>query len=99
MDKYEKVKKIGSGTFGMVHLIRRKADGAYFALKRVPLDQSVTEGSKAINNEVGQLLLWVKEMDLHTFSLYGRFKCCKVWRMQMLFDTTIASSRKITSAS
>ena len=38
MDKYEKVKKIGSGTFGMVHLIRRKADGAYFALKRVPLD-------------------------------------------------------------
>lgn len=36
MEKYDKVKKIGAGTFGMVHLIRRKADGAYFALKRVP---------------------------------------------------------------
>ena len=53
MEKYDKVKKIGSGTFGMVHLIRRKADGSYFALKRVPLNQDTNEkGSRAMNNEV-----------------------------------------------
>ena len=52
MEKYEKVQKIGSGTFGMVHLIRRKVDGRYFALKRVPLDKDATDETRAINNEI-----------------------------------------------
>ena len=36
----------------MVHLIRRKSDGMYFALKRVPLDKDATDETRAINNEV-----------------------------------------------
>ena len=52
MERYEKVQKIGSGTFGMVHLIRRKADNHYFALKRVPLDKDAMDETRAINNEV-----------------------------------------------
>lgn len=55
MEKYEKMQKIGSGTFGMVHLIRRKIDGRNFALKRVPLDKDATEENKAINNEISVL--------------------------------------------
>ena len=54
MEKYEKVQKIGSGTFGMVHLVRRKSDGQFFALKRVPLDKDATDETRAINNEVSQ---------------------------------------------
>ena len=54
MDKYEKVQKIGSGTFGMVHLIKRRLDGHLFALKRVPLDKDITDGTRAINNEVSE---------------------------------------------
>ena len=54
MEKYEKVQKIGSGTFGMVHLIRRRADGHLFALKRVPLEKDTTDETRAINNEVSQ---------------------------------------------
>jgi len=52
MEKYEKVMKIGSGTFGMVHLVRRKSDGFHFALKRVPLDKDAPEDKRAINTEV-----------------------------------------------
>ena len=52
MDKYEKVTMIGRGTFGMVHLIRRKSDGLEFALKRVMLDKDAADGTRAINNEV-----------------------------------------------
>ena len=36
----------------MVHLIRRKTDGMFFALKRVPLDKDATDETRAINNEV-----------------------------------------------
>lgn len=49
------MQKIGSGTFGMVHLVRRRADGLYFALKRVPLDKDAMDESRAINNEVSKL--------------------------------------------
>ena len=52
MEKYEKVTKIGSGTFGIVHLVWRKSDGFYFALKKVPLDKDAPEDKRAINNEV-----------------------------------------------
>lgn len=52
MDKYEKREKLGSGTFGMVYLIRRKSDGALFALKKVPIDKEVTDETRAINNEI-----------------------------------------------
>ena len=96
MEKYEKVKKIGSGTFGMVHLIRRKADGAYFALKRVPLDMNASEGTRAINNEVSHSL--EKKLTVRD-AFVDRYKCFKVWRMQTWFVITTALWRRTTSAS
>lgn len=37
----------------MVHLIRRKSDGAHFALKRVPINHETNEdGTSALNNEI-----------------------------------------------
>ena len=81
MERYEKVHKLGSGTFGMVYLIRRKEDGEFFALKRVPLDKDVTDETRAINNEVSKRT----QSDLSTdknrlFSPYllYRLKCYKV---------------------
>lgn len=38
MENYEKVKKIGRGTYGDVILVKRKADGALLALKKVALE-------------------------------------------------------------
>ena len=52
MDRYEKLDKIGSGTYGMVHLIRRRADGHLFALKRVPVERNATQETISINNEI-----------------------------------------------
>jgi serine/threonine protein kinase len=40
MDKYEKIRKIGRGTFGDVILVRRIEDGELLALKKVMLDSS-----------------------------------------------------------
>ena len=52
MEKYEKCEKIGSGTYGMVHLIKRKADGRLFALKRVPVERNASQEKLSINNEI-----------------------------------------------
>lgn len=54
MDKYEKVRKIGRGTFGDVHLVRRKSDNLELALKKVPLNLGDGE-TKEINNEISVL--------------------------------------------
>ena len=45
MENYEKVKKIGRGTFGDVILVRRKADGAMLALKKVVLENLQSSSS------------------------------------------------------
>ena len=65
MEKYEKVRKIGQGTFGDVLLVSRKSDqkvktkysififaGQLFAMKRVPFEQIDGKETKDINNEV-----------------------------------------------
>ena len=38
MENYEKIKKIGRGTYGDVILVKRKTDGAMLALKKVALE-------------------------------------------------------------
>ena len=37
--EFEKVKELGSGAFGTVHLVRRLADGTEFALKKIKLNK------------------------------------------------------------
>ena len=49
----------------MVHLIRRRSDKSYFALKRVPIDKDATDEKRAINNEVSRVY--------HIFILVSNF--------------------------
>ena len=41
MEKYEKIKKIGRGTYGDVLLVKRKSDGKQLALKKVALESLI----------------------------------------------------------
>jgi serine/threonine protein kinase len=53
MEAYEKVKKIGRGTYGDVILVRKKEDGTLLALKKVVLENlhsSSSEGPNSHNN-------------------------------------------------
>jgi len=53
MEKYEKVKRIGRGTFGSVVLVQRTFDKGLFAMKRVPIDMEASQKEgKQINNEI-----------------------------------------------
>jgi NIMA (never in mitosis gene a)-related kinase len=37
--EFKKVKELGSGSFGTVHLVRRLTDGAEFALKKIKMNK------------------------------------------------------------
>ena len=47
----------------MVHLIRRRSDKSYFALKRVPIDKDATDEKRAINNEVSLIKMLYKSLN------------------------------------
>ena len=47
MHKYEKLKKIGRGTYGDVLLVKRKADGKLLALKKVAIENLVQSSSSS----------------------------------------------------
>ena len=47
MEKYEKIKKIGRGTYGDVILVKRKHDGKLLALKKVVLDSMLQSSSSS----------------------------------------------------
>jgi serine/threonine protein kinase len=42
MENYEKIKRIGRGTFGSVVLVQRILDKSLFAMKRVPIDMEAS---------------------------------------------------------
>ena len=55
MENYEKVKKIGRGTYGDVILVKKKASGELMALKKVVLENihsSSSSGRNSRNSEV-----------------------------------------------
>lgn len=47
MHKYEKIKKIGRGTYGDVLLVKRKSDGKLLALKKVAIENLVHSSSSS----------------------------------------------------
>ena len=49
MEAYERIKKIGRGTYGDVLLIKRKSDGKLLALKKVVVE-NVSSSSESHTN-------------------------------------------------
>ncbi|KAJ7995593.1 hypothetical protein DPEC_G00246200 [Dallia pectoralis] len=57
MEKYEKIKVVGRGAFGVVHLCRRRGDGAFVILKEIPVEQMSRDERLAAQNECQVLKL------------------------------------------
>ncbi|KAF7650274.1 hypothetical protein LDENG_00128150 [Lucifuga dentata] len=57
MEKYEKIKVVGRGAFGIVHLCRRRGDGAFVILKEIPVEQMSRDERLAAQNECQVLKL------------------------------------------
>jgi len=47
MNKYEKIKKIGRGTYGDVLLVKRKSDSKFLALKKVAIENMIQSSSSS----------------------------------------------------
>uniref|UniRef100_A0A3B3ZJ96 Serine/threonine-protein kinase Nek8 n=1 Tax=Periophthalmus magnuspinnatus TaxID=409849 RepID=A0A3B3ZJ96_9GOBI len=56
MEKYEKIKVVGRGAF-IVHLCRRRSDGAFVILKEIPVEQMSRDERLAAQNECQVLKL------------------------------------------
>jgi len=52
MEKFEKVKNLGRGSQGSVILVRRKADGSKFVIKRIFVDDQSPEDREEVMNEI-----------------------------------------------
>ncbi|TRZ00959.1 hypothetical protein DNTS_029976 [Danionella cerebrum] len=57
MEKYEKIKVVGRGAFGIVHLCRRRSDDALVILKEIPVEQMTRDERLAAQNECQVLKL------------------------------------------
>ncbi|XP_019723785.1 serine/threonine-protein kinase Nek8 isoform X1 [Hippocampus comes] len=57
MEKYEKIKVVGRGAFGIVPLCRRRSDGALVILKEIPVEQMSRDERLAAQNECQVLKL------------------------------------------
>ncbi|XP_060929645.1 serine/threonine-protein kinase Nek8 [Limanda limanda] len=57
MEKYEKIKVVGRGAFGIVHLCRRRSDGAFVILKEIPVEQMSRDERLSAQNECQVLKL------------------------------------------
>uniref|UniRef100_UPI00358F840F serine/threonine-protein kinase Nek8 n=1 Tax=Myxine glutinosa TaxID=7769 RepID=UPI00358F840F len=57
MEKYEKIKVVGRGAFGIVHLCQRKEDQKLLILKQIPVEQMTKEERQAAQNECQVLKL------------------------------------------
>lgn len=57
MEKYERIRVVGRGAFGIVHLCLRKADQKLVILKQIPVEQMTKEERQAAQNECQVLKL------------------------------------------
>uniref|UniRef100_UPI00398F6BD1 serine/threonine-protein kinase Nek8 isoform X1 n=1 Tax=Pristiophorus japonicus TaxID=55135 RepID=UPI00398F6BD1 len=57
MEKYQKIKVVGRGAFGIVHLCLRKADQKLVILKQIPVEQMTKDERLAAQNECQVLKL------------------------------------------
>ncbi|XP_048375452.1 serine/threonine-protein kinase Nek8 isoform X1 [Sphaerodactylus townsendi] len=57
MEKYERIRVVGRGAFGIVHLCRRKIDQKLVILKQIPVEQMTKDERLAAQNECQVLKL------------------------------------------
>ncbi|XP_029401970.1 serine/threonine-protein kinase Nek8 isoform X2 [Mus pahari] len=57
MEKYERIRVVGRGAFGTVHLCLRKADQKLVIIKQIPVEQMTKEERQAAQNECQVLKL------------------------------------------
>ncbi|XP_040099850.1 serine/threonine-protein kinase Nek8 isoform X4 [Oryx dammah] len=57
MEKYERIRVVGRGAFGIVHLCLRKADQKLVIIKQIPVEQMTKEERQAAQNECQVLKL------------------------------------------
>uniref|UniRef100_A0A2P2I285 non-specific serine/threonine protein kinase n=1 Tax=Hirondellea gigas TaxID=1518452 RepID=A0A2P2I285_9CRUS len=57
MDNYERVKAVGRGSYGVVHLYRCKSDGQQVVIKQITLDAITPQEAKMSHTEVKVLLM------------------------------------------
>ena len=57
MDRYEHVKVIGRGAFGMVSLYKRKNDNRFVIIKQIPVEQLSKLDRQATVNEIKVLAM------------------------------------------
>ncbi|XP_065070111.1 serine/threonine-protein kinase Nek8-like [Rhopilema esculentum] len=55
MEKYDKLKTVGRGAFGIVHLCRSISDSQLVIVKEIPMDDLTTEDRIASKNEINVL--------------------------------------------
>ncbi|ESO92636.1 hypothetical protein LOTGIDRAFT_120493 [Lottia gigantea] len=52
MEKYEKIRVVGRGAYGIVHLCQRLSDKKLFIIKQIPVEQMTKDERQAALNEV-----------------------------------------------
>ncbi|XP_074244556.1 serine/threonine-protein kinase Nek8 isoform X3 [Saimiri boliviensis] len=57
MEKYERIRVVGRGAFGIVHLCLRKADQKLVIIKQIPVEQMTKDERQAAQNECQVLKL------------------------------------------
>lgn len=57
MEKYERIRVVGRGAFGIVHLCLRKADQKLVIIKQIPVEQMTKEERQSAQNECQVLKL------------------------------------------
>jgi cyclin-dependent kinase 2 len=75
MDNFEKVEKIGEGTYGVVYKARNRLTDEIVALKRIRLEQEEEGVPSTAIREISLL----KELKHENIVRYVSFGCCLRW--------------------
>ena len=75
MDNFEKVEKIGEGTYGVVYKARNRLTDEIVALKRIRLEQEEEGVPSTAIREISLL----KELKHENIVRYVSFWCCLRW--------------------
>ena len=73
MERYERVKKIGEGSFGKALLVKRRADGKQFVIKEINISKVNCYYFPANISLLSHHVRWLASREK---SLAKRYSCC-----------------------